>query len=113
MRHDNDVNAVTTVRAKAANFVRAHLATPRRAVTYGLLAAVCTGGVALATGPAAAHAAAPTTTTAATATGHGAATGHAVQAAASKHRTASKELRVSTSPNPTTTGAAPPPPATP
>ena len=98
MRHDNDVHAVTTIRAKAANFVRAHLSSTRRIASYGLLAAVGTG--ALMTG---AHAAADShdatakpaaiTTTAAAATAHG--SGH--RAAAAKHstpRAAAKQLPV-------------------
>jgi Peptidase_C39 like family len=85
MRHDNDVNAVTTIRAKAANFVRAHLSNTRRAATYGLLAAVSTGALVTAAGPAAAHAATPTT----------AATAKTASVAThSDYRTASKELRV-------------------
>src|SRR5689334_16742389 len=52
MRHDNDVNAVTTIRAKAAHFVRAHLSHPRRAAIAGLAAAVVgTGALALTAAP--------------------------------------------------------------
>ena len=47
MRHDNDVNAVTTIRAKAANFVRANLVNPRRVAALGLVAAVGTGALVL------------------------------------------------------------------
>src|SRR5690349_11199675 len=58
MRHDND--AVPTVRSKAFTFIRAHLSSPRRAVAYGLLAAVGTGALAMAARPDTADAA-PTT----------------------------------------------------
>lgn len=96
MRHDNDVNAVTTVRAKAANFVRAHLPTPRRAATYGLLAAVSTGALALAAAPAAAHTTTPTAaSTASTASTTHTATHKTARAAApATHKAASKELPV-------------------
>jgi Peptidase_C39 like family len=92
MRHDNDVNAMTTIRAKAANFVRAHLSTTRRAATYGLLAAVSTGALVTAAGPAAAHAATPTTAATTPAT--------APAAAHSSHGTASKVLPVNYQPQP-------------
>jgi Peptidase_C39 like family len=122
MRHDNDVNAVTTIGAKALNFVRTHLSTPRRAATYGLLAVVGAGALAMA-GPATTQAATPTTTQAATPTttataqtsaavaAHAAtpktaataATAKRTTAAAatpSKHRASSKELRVNYQPQP-------------
>jgi hypothetical protein len=90
MRHDND--AVPTVRTKAAGFLRNHLSSPRRAVAYGLLAAVSTGALAMAARPDTADAATPATAkTAATAKS----TRSAEPAAArSSHRAASKELRV-------------------
>jgi hypothetical protein len=88
MRHDNDVNAVTTVRAKAANFVRAHLSTTRRVAAYGLLAAVGTGAIAMAA-PATAHAA-PTAAASTQSTAH--ASTHSGPSTASKPT--SKELRV-------------------
>ncbi len=104
MRHDNDVHAVTNIRAKAANFVRAHLNSPRRAATYGLLAAVGVGALAMAAGPVAADATAPKTAaatvmTAAKAPAKSTATTKAPTAAkaaapAPVHRTANKELAV-------------------
>ncbi|MEV6965571.1 C39 family peptidase [Hamadaea sp. NPDC051192] len=59
MRHDNDVNAMTTIRAKAFNFVRAHILSPRRAASYGLLAVVGAGALALSAAPATTEAATP------------------------------------------------------
>ncbi|MCP2329336.1 hypothetical protein HDA40_007843 [Hamadaea flava] len=51
MRYDNDVNAKRrAIRGQVVNFVRAHLLTPRRAATYGLVAAVGTGALLLAAG---------------------------------------------------------------
>src|SRR5262245_8373693 len=74
MRHDNDVKTVTTVRAKTAHLVRAHLTPPRRAAIAGLTAAIIgTGALALSAAPAAGTP--PTSATAATPTaGHRAAT---------------------------------------
>jgi len=111
MRHDNDVNAVTTIRAKAFKLVRAHLLSPRRAATYGLLAVVGAGALAMAADPAATNAATPTTVAtakatapiaahAATRTTAAAAKTTAPVATHSKHRTASKELRVNYQPQP-------------
>lgn len=103
MRHDNDVNAVTTIRAKAANFVRAHLSTTRRTAAYGLLAVVGTGAIAMGA-PATAHAATPAATVSASTaqtTAPAKKSGHAATKAAKKNApTARKELRVDYKPQP-------------
>jgi len=66
MRYDNDVNAPSRgIRAQATNFVRAHLAAPRRVAALGLAAAIGSGALLLAVGQHSA-AATPATTAAAT-----------------------------------------------
>ena len=118
MRYDNDVNAQRRgIRAQATNFVRAHLATPRRIAALGLVAAVGSGALLLTAGQ---HSAAATPAAAAAVNGHTVTLSHdgatkpatkkttktvstkvaGPAAAQGNHVTARKELRVNYQPQP-------------